>query len=108
MWDTNFQDELYHHGIKGQRWGVRRFQNEDGSLTSKGKTRYANTTRNKSSYIPLDGSEVKAGVKGHRNKLIEKYKAEGMSQKEAEAAADKRIATEKKVAIGATDRKSVV
>lgn len=32
MWDTNFQDELYHHGIKGQRWGVRRFQNEDGSL----------------------------------------------------------------------------
>ena len=25
--------ELYHHGIKGQRWGIRRFQNEDGSLT---------------------------------------------------------------------------
>ena len=102
MWDANFQDELYHHDIKGQRWGVRRFQNEDGSLTSKGKTRYSNTTRNKSSYIPLDGPEMKAGVKGHRNKLIEKYKAEGMSQKEAEAAADKRIATEKKVAIGAT------
>lgn len=33
-------DELYHHGIKGQRWGIRRFQNEDGSLTSEGKTRY--------------------------------------------------------------------
>ena len=32
--------ELYHHGIKGQRWGVRRFQNKDGSLTSKGKSRY--------------------------------------------------------------------
>lgn len=31
--------ELYHHGIKGQKWGVRRFQNEDGSLTSKGKKR---------------------------------------------------------------------
>ena len=30
---------LSHHGIKGQRWGVRRFQNEDGSLTSKGKKR---------------------------------------------------------------------
>jgi len=28
---------LYHHGIKGQKWGVRRFQNKDGSLTSAGK-----------------------------------------------------------------------
>lgn len=35
-----FTDELYHHGIKGQRWGVRRFQNEDGSLTAAGKARY--------------------------------------------------------------------
>lgn len=33
-------DTLYHHGIKGQRWGIRRFQNEDGSLTSSGKKRY--------------------------------------------------------------------
>lgn len=32
--------ELYHHGIKGQRWGVRRFQNEDGSWTSEGRLRY--------------------------------------------------------------------
>ena len=32
--------ELYHHGIKGQKWGVRRFQNADGSLTAKGAKRY--------------------------------------------------------------------
>lgn len=32
--------ELYHHGIKGQRWGIRRFQNEDGSLTAEGRQRY--------------------------------------------------------------------
>lgn len=32
--------ELYHHGIKGQKWGVRRFQNVDGSLTAKGAKRY--------------------------------------------------------------------
>ena len=30
---------LAHHGVKGQRWGVRRFQNPDGSLTEKGKRR---------------------------------------------------------------------
>lgn len=33
-------DELYHHGIKGQRWGVRRFQNEDGTRTAAGKKRH--------------------------------------------------------------------
>ena len=31
---------LAHHGIKGQKWGVRRYQNEDGSLTAAGKMHY--------------------------------------------------------------------
>ena len=34
-------DEIFHHGIKGQRWGVRRYQNADGTLTDTGKKRYA-------------------------------------------------------------------
>ena len=34
-------NNLQHHGIKGQKWGVRRFQNEDGSLTNAGKKRYS-------------------------------------------------------------------
>lgn len=33
--------ELHHYGIKGQKWGIRRFQNEDGTLTEAGKARYA-------------------------------------------------------------------
>lgn len=32
--------ELYHHGIKGQKWGRRRYQNRDGTLTPAGKKRY--------------------------------------------------------------------
>ena len=32
--------ELWHYGVKGMKWGVRRFQNKDGTLTSAGKKRY--------------------------------------------------------------------
>lgn len=35
------KDSLVHHGIKGQRWGIRRYQNSDGSLTAAGKNRYS-------------------------------------------------------------------
>lgn len=34
---SNSHDELYHHGVKGQKWGVRRYQNADGTLTDAGK-----------------------------------------------------------------------
>lgn len=47
IWQYNYgparSDELYHHGVKGQKWGVRRYQNEDGSLTPAGKVRYYKT-----------------------------------------------------------------
>ena len=37
LWEDNY---LAHYGIKQQRWGVRRFQNKDGSLTEEGRRRY--------------------------------------------------------------------
>lgn len=40
LYATENGSSLSHHGIRGQKWGVRRYQNEDGSLTSAGKKRY--------------------------------------------------------------------
>ncbi len=41
MYKMVINGELYHHGILGQKWGVKRFQNSDGSLTKAGKSRYS-------------------------------------------------------------------
>lgn len=45
--DKTMRNELYHHGVKGQKWGVRRYQNADGSYTKEGHERrvYANRVR---------------------------------------------------------------
>ncbi len=151
--------ELYHHGIKGQRWGIRRFQKKDGSLTAAGKKRYDDTpelNRQKSdmksahatykksrtaydeavsqyqnfptssrkaamekarskymsdrmtyrrSKLKYDTNKEAARIqdKGiefekkskHRLKLEKQYKKLGMTDEQAQAAANKRIRTEK-------------
>ena len=92
-----YANSLYHHGIKGQKWGVRRFQNKDGSLTAAGRKRYdddgPSQKKQKEYKIPKNKSL-------HRLKIEEKYKAKGMSEKEAEQAAAKRIRGEQ-FAVGA-------
>lgn len=71
-------NELYHHGIKGQKWGVRRFQNKDGSLTLAGKKRalkmqnqYTELSNDKR-YHDKHGNLTYAGRK-KKLKMKEKY-----------------------------------
>lgn len=66
-------NELYHHGIKGQKWGVRRYQNEDGTLNAKGMKRYTS----------------KVGDKGARRYIADRAYYEAMT--------DRKLNREKKI-----------
>ena len=61
------KDYLAHHGIKGQEWGVRRFQESDGSLTLAGRKRYlasAKATVNKKKTVKSAGVKKGGGSSG--------------------------------------------
>lgn len=71
MENYTHSDELQHHGTKGMRWGIRRYQNKDGTLTPAGKKRY--------------------------NKEVEKLKAEEAKLKEAKRVAANSKRTQTKI-----------
>lgn len=160
-----YEYELYHHGIKGMKWGVRRFQNKNGTLTAEGKKRYfddpelakqkseyktAKANRKEAqkaykkaydrySYLPTSKNrmrmeESEANLKDassaynqtkltyktnkevarlkdnnktfdnkskHRLKLEDRYREMGMTDEQAQAAANNRIRTEKLLAASA-------
>ena len=109
------EDELYHFGVKGMKWGVRRYQNEDGSLTSLGKKRDKmlsdrktakkhSTTSNmvKAEYSRREFQDAKTRLKLENQKkkskrqqdLEKKYIDQGFAKDEAEIKAYNRAKTE--------------
>lgn len=70
---------LAHHGVKGQKWGIRRYQNKDGSLTAEGKEKYLKIGRNRNHIKKTETGSYKltrAGANYVNNSLtsLKKYK----------------------------------
>lgn len=75
---------LVHHGIVGQKWGVRRYQNEDGSLTEEGRKRYnqylsllaSSSVKQKMKKLDDHFDAIESRLRSSRDKSLNKYTQE--------------------------------
>ena len=69
--------ELYHYGVKGQKWGIRRYQNEDGSLTKEGRIKLKELATKQGYITKLEYENREATSKGiqtlYPKGYLEKY-----------------------------------
>lgn len=79
------ESDLTHHGIKGQKWGIRRFQNEDGSLTPAGRRRFEKFDRKfASKRYGISDADYDAGMAA-ANKAIAERKTRRIENKQHRA-----------------------
>lgn len=110
---------LVHFGIPGQKWGIRRYQNEDGTLTEEGMRRYGITdakghvslykAKNAYRYQNNANSDLKNDLKAEKEKnkpiskrrqqLIDRYQQKGLTKEQSELAALRREKIEKTIKI---------
>lgn len=103
MWQYNDgMTELCHHGVLGMKWGKRRYQNPDGTLTAEGKKRYGDPDR-KLTHYQHHMYSIDYGKRGADR--IEKDYSRGKSKKEAVEAEKKRVARGKRLVRAAASLK---
>ena len=79
-------NELMHHGVKGMKWGVRRYQKKDGSLTALGRYKQYKTNKQRKKNLEK-AREAKAAKKKAANQPVQKKKSvKEMSDAELQAA----------------------
>jgi hypothetical protein len=77
-------NRLTHYGILGMKWGIRRFQNKDGTLTTAGKVRYSDhLTKKDSKWVKKNAEKITEKARKKSSKELMKYAKELMKDPKA-------------------------